>query len=173
MRDDIYVIPRPASSYCAWSAAPLASSIVGSLIPPPATVPVVNGAPRRHGGALRAQRPAQASTRSDPHPHTPPRPPGSSPSPRAGARTPRRRCRCPRPMPPPLLLMPMPTPRAAAAGTRAIGRHCGWLWSWLVGGGWSNEYSCYWDGGHRTGHHGSVATHPRKGGQKDGRRRSL
>ena len=39
------------------------------------------------------------------------------------------------------------------------------------GEGWSNAYSWYWDGGHRTGHHGSVAMHPQKGGrQTEGRR---
>jgi len=48
-----------------------------------------------------------------------------------------------------------------------------WTMSDDEGEGWSNGYWWYWDGGHRTGHHGSVATHPRKGGQKEGRRRPL
>ena len=37
------------------------------------------------------------------------------------------------------------------------------------GEGWSNVYSYCLEDGHRTGHRGSVATYPPKGGQKEGR----
>lgn len=48
-----------------------------------------------------------------------------------------------------------------------------WKMSDGEGGGWSNAYWSCWDGGHRIGHRESVATHPRRGGQKEGRRRPL